>query len=207
MKKNGMQRAGRIMAPAMLASLSLTASAQSSLFDFTTTLGNGSLTLSPNVLTEVGSSNNEAIYADPSDFLAFNGTNYDGLRLVVFNDYNLGLLGLNDGFAILAGTGGTTNLPDITIVATGNSAMINGTTISDLLTVLSNFDQFYTGGGIYPTSQVALQFDSGSFPTTLSGALNTFELVNTPEPGTTALFGLGTISFYWWRRGSFHKGK
>src|ERR1035438_10353621 len=118
---------GKIMVFSLVVELCLTASAQRNVFSFTTTLGSGSFTLDLNALTMTNSlggvfnSSNSATYADPFDVLTFNGTNYDSLRFTVANDFILLPQFVPfDGFIVEAGSNGTTNLPDVELVAVGD---------------------------------------------------------------------------------------
>ncbi len=182
-------------------SLGLAASAQTRVFDFTTAIGNGSFTLDLNVLTMATNTSNYTVYNDPVDVLTFNGTNYDSLTFTVINDINLVRQNI-DGFFVQAGSNGTTTPPYLSIVAVVNGSIINGTSVSDLVTVLSSYDTFYPGNDVHPPSHIVFQYDSLS--PSITGDLYSFQLV--PEPSTATLFFLGaTGTFIWHYRGFLKK--
>ncbi len=179
--------------------------AQTNVFDFTTAIGNGSFTLDLNVLTLSSVSSNTATYTDPVDVLTFNGTNYSNPSFTVINDLHL-LNQNDDGFIVQAGSNGTTNPPDVMIIALGNGAIINGTAVPDLFTVLSSYASFYTSGGVYPDPHINFQYDSSS--SLVSGDIYSFQLV--PEPTTMTLsllvaIGIGLWHFYVRRVCASHK--
>lgn len=176
--------------------------AQTNTFDFSTTLGDGSFTLSLNNLTLDTVSNNFTTYSDPVDMLSFNGTNYDSLIFTVIN--NLPFIGSQyvDGFIIQGGSDSITNPPDLSIVALGNASIIDGNSASDLVKVLSNFDSFYSGSGVYPSPIIQFQQDSAN--PAQNGNLLSIELVSSPEPATTSLVALAAMSLFFWRRHPSH---
>ena len=164
--------------------------AQGNVFAFTTSLGNGSFTLDLNNLILDSSSSNRATFIDPTDILTFNGTNYDHLSLTVVNDL-FGVKQYYDGFVIQAGSGNTTNPPDVTLMAFGNSSLIHSNSVPDLFTVLSSFDSFFSGGGVFPQPWIYYQDDLAN--PLVSGNLDTFQLVASPEPSAISLLGIGAM--------------
>ena len=204
MKTHFLKKISQTITLVLALSVHYIVSAQTNVFDFTTSLGNGSFALNLNALTLLASSSNGATYTDPLDVLTFNGTNYDSLTFTVLNDFKFLPNHPNgDGFIIQAGSNGTTNPPDITILAVGNGSLIADNSVSDLFTILSSFGNFYSSGGPYPSPHIVFQYDLSS--QSVSGDLLTFQLVATPEPNAAMLMILGAFCFYCWRSRSFFR--
>ena len=168
-------------------------SAQGYIYDFTTSIGNGSVSLNLNNLVYLFSANNGATYSDPVDTLAFNGTNYDHLQFSVYDNVHFFPNSYVDGFIIQAGSGGTTNFPDVSLMALGRPSLVTGTSPSDLSTILGSFGSFYNDGLVYPNPWFYYQQDATS--PLIQGNLLSVTLDSTPEPATTSLSALGAVGF------------
>jgi hypothetical protein len=157
-----MRIASHLVLFVVTASLTILSARAQFTYSFVTQLGSGSLTLNTNNL--VGSGDvNSAAYIDTLDSLTFNGITYTNLYFTVWNNYYY-LASQFSGFQIFVnkspyGSSGTLELD----VWGNNSSVVNGTSVSDFLTVLSSFNllefertvEFYNSGIDYQTGTIA----------------------------------------------------
>ena len=122
-----------------LASMSIPAQI---IFNFTTTLGNGSFTLNTNNLVYTGDNGTAAGYKDTLDSLVFLGITYTNLDFTVYN--NSFIVSGRDGFQILVDKSPFNSDARLGITVSGNSSVVNGLSVADLVTVLSSFDALKT---------------------------------------------------------------
>ena len=111
-------------------------------YSFVTSVGSGSFTLNTNNLVFTGSDGNAAAYTDTLDSLIFNGVTYTNLAFNVFNNFSV--FNYVDGFQILVNKSPYSSASTLELDVWGNNSVVNGTTVSDLLTVLSSFNSFET---------------------------------------------------------------
>ena len=108
-------------------------------YSFVTSVGSGSFTLNTNNLVSDG---NAAAYTDTLDSLIFNGVTYTNLTFNVFNNFSV--FNYADGFQIFVNKSPYSSESTLELDVWGNNSVVNGTTVSDLLTVLSSFNSFET---------------------------------------------------------------
>jgi hypothetical protein len=176
-----MRIASHLVLFVVTASLTILSARAQFTYSFVTQLGSGSLTLNTNNLVGSGDVNN-AVYTDTLDSLTFNGITYTNLYFTVWNNYNY-LAGHFSGFQIFVnkspyGSSGTLELD----VWGNNSSVVNGTSVSDFLTVLSSFNLFET--------ERTVEFDPDFDYQT--GTIASFQLLS---PSTINSFGIQTNCF------------
>jgi hypothetical protein len=178
-----MRIASQLVLFVVIASLTILSARAQFTYSFVTQLGSGSLTLNTNNLVG-GGDVNSAAYTDTLDSLTFNGITYTNLYFTVWNNFNY-LASHFSGFQIFVnkspyGSAGTLELN----VWGNNSSVVNGTSVSDLLTVLSSFNLF--------EFERDVEFDDPSLPGTQDGTIASFQLLS---PSTINSFGIQTNCF------------
>lgn len=153
------------------------------IFNFVTTIGSGSLTLNPANLVSFGGDISAARYRSTLDSLTFNGINHSNLIFTVYNtsmyaDYR-------DGFGILVDRIGPSERLNIKVY--GNPAVVDGVSVTDLMTVLDSFTSLQQVGTFY--TEIINYNDANNPLDTQYGRVSSFQSV--PEPSAIVLFGIG----------------
>ena len=166
----------------LTASLNVLSARAQFAYSFVTSVGSGSLTLNTNHLVGTGS-NDAAAYTDTLDSLIFNGVTYTNLTFRVFNNFSV--FNYVDGFQILVNKSPYSSASTLELDVWGNNSVVNGTSVSDLLTVLSSFNLFETERGV--------EFFDPSEPFYMQeGTIASFQLLS---PSTMSSFGIQTNGF------------
>jgi hypothetical protein len=164
----------------MIVSLAILSTRAQFAYSFVTSLGSGSLALNANNLLIVdGLTGN---YTDTSDSLTFNGIIYTNLYFRVWNNFSV--FGYVDGFQIFVNKSPYSSSGTLELDVWGNNSVVNGTSVSDLLTVLSSFNLFATERGV--------EFFDPNLPYTQEGTINSFQLLSA---FTTSGSGIQTNCF------------
>ena len=156
-----------------------------STYSFTTSLGSGSFTLNTNNLVFTGSNGSAAGYTDSKDTLTFEGIGYTNLDFSVFN--NSFLAGFGDGFQILVNKSPYNSSSTLELDVHGSGSVVNGVSVSDLLTVLSSFDFLETNSFF---SEVLYYHPNTGYQE--SGTIISFQLLSA---STISNFGMQTNRF------------
>ena len=152
-------------------------------FNFVTSVGSGSLTLNPVHLSYTGDNGSAAGYNSTLDSLTFNGITYTNLDFSVYN--NSFIVGGRDGFQILVDRFGSGSAAQLEIDVAGDSGVVSGISVTDLMTVLNSFSALQ--GGSFSTS-VLYNNPNPPFDQQF-GTVSSFQAV--PEPSIIALCGVG----------------
>lgn len=111
-------------------------------YTFETQIGSGAFTLNTNNLVSTGNGGSFAGYHDTLDSFAFKGFTYTNLDFTVYN--NSYIVFYRDGFQILVNKSPYDSSARLEIDVVGNSSVVSGVSIADLVTVLSSFDALQT---------------------------------------------------------------
>jgi hypothetical protein len=177
-----MKIASHLVLFVVTASLTILSARAQFTYSFVTQLGSGSLTLNTNNL--VGSGDvNSAAYIDTLDSLTFNGITYTNLYFTVWNN-NYVFGGYLSGFQIFVNKSPYSSASTLELNVWGNNSVVNGTSVSDFLTVLSSFNLF--------EFERDIEFDNPSLPGTQTGTIASFQLLS---PSTINSFGIQTNCF------------
>jgi len=165
------------------ASFSLLSTQAQLTFNIETTVGNGTLVLNTNHLVYTGDNGNAAGYADAPDILTFQGITYSNLNFSVYN--NSWITAYNDGFQIRVDNLKDPSLWRMEFDVSGNSALVNGVSRDDLITVLSSFEALKT-----PGFSASIVYNQPYAPyRQLTGTVTSFQLQRGPSIATAGVQG------------------
>lgn len=152
-------------------------------FTFVTSVGSGSLTVNPVHLVYTGDNGSAAGYNSTLDSLIFNGITYTNLDFSVYN--NSLIVGGRDGFQILVDKSPFSSAARLEINVAGNSGVVSGISVTDLMTVLNGFSSLQAS-----SFSTTVLYNNPNPPFDQQfGSVSSFQAV--PEPSAIALLGIG----------------
>jgi hypothetical protein len=169
------------------ASLTILSARAQFAYSFVTSVGSGSFMLNTNNLVFTGSDGNAAAYTDTLDSLTFNGITYTNLTFRIFNN-SFTVAGGNDGFQILVDKSPYSSESRLELDVTGDSSVLSGVSVSDLVTALSSFNLLKSNS----FSSLALYNDPNTPYYQESGSVDSFQSVS---PFTINACGIQTNQF------------